>query len=99
MAIRRSRLWRRLVLRSSGEYGDKALYFRAKVKSEVIKYDKRRHEKRNRIEIMFDRLKDWRRVASRYKKCPKVFVAALVLAASVLFWLWILSLTRSVRFI
>ena len=48
---------------------------------------------------MFGRLKDWRRVATHYEKCPKVFVSALGLAASVLFWLWILSITRSVRFI
>ena len=30
-----------------------------------INYDKRRYRRRNRIEIMFDRLKDWRRVATR----------------------------------
>ena len=29
-----------------------------------IKYDKRRYKRRNRIEIMFGRLKDWRRAAS-----------------------------------
>ena len=30
-----------------------------------IKYDKRRYKSRSRIEIMFGRLKDWRRVATR----------------------------------
>jgi transposase len=70
-----------------------------KSRSKAIKYDKRRHKKRSRIEIMFGHLKDWRRVATRYDKCPKVFVSAIDLAASVLFWLWILSLTCSVRFI
>ena len=34
---------------------------------EPIKYDKRRYRRRSRIEIMFGRLKDWRRVATRYK--------------------------------
>lgn len=29
-----------------------------------IKYDKRRYRSRSRIEIMFGRLKDWRRVAT-----------------------------------
>ncbi|RAK10405.1 transposase [Salipiger aestuarii] len=29
------------------------------------KYDKRRYKRRNRIEIMFGRLKDWRRGATR----------------------------------
>ncbi|EIE48625.1 transposase, IS4 family protein [Citreicella sp. 357] len=30
-----------------------------------VKYDKRRYKRRNRIEIMFGRLKDWRRGATR----------------------------------
>jgi transposase len=52
-----------------------------------VKCDKRRYKRRNRIEIMFGRLKDWRRVATRYDRCPTVFFSALVLAATVLFWL------------
>ena len=61
-------------------------------RSKAIKYDKRRYKKRNRIEIMFGRLKDWRRVATRYDRCPKVFMSAITLAATVLFWLCVLSL-------
>ena len=34
-----------------------------------ITYDKRRYRSRSRIEIMFGRLKDWRRVANRYDRC------------------------------
>ena len=30
-----------------------------------VKYDKHRYKRRNRIEIMFGRFKDWRRVATR----------------------------------
>ncbi|WP_439525214.1 transposase, partial [Marivita sp.] len=52
-----------------------------------IKHDKRRYKRRNRIEIMFGRLKDWRRVATRYDRCPKVFLSAIALAATVMFWL------------
>jgi len=44
------------------------------------------------IEIMFGRLKDWRRVATRYDRCPKVFLSAIALAATVIFWLCVLSL-------
>ena len=51
-----------------------------------IKYDKRRYKRRNRIEIMFGRLKDWRRVATRYDRCPKVFLSAIALAALVIYW-------------
>ncbi|MFD2440702.1 transposase [Paracoccus kondratievae] len=43
--------------------------------------------RRNRIEIMFGRLKDWRRVATRYDRCPETFFSAIMLAATVLFWL------------
>jgi transposase len=58
-----------------------------KSRDKVIKYDKRRYKRRNRIEIMFGRLKDWRRVATRYDRCPKVFLSAIALAATVIFWL------------
>nr|WP_244647505.1 IS5 family transposase [Sphingomonas sp. CFBP 13728] len=52
-----------------------------------VKYDKRRYRSRSRIEIMFGRLKDWRRVATRYDRCPTVFFSAIALAATVIFWL------------
>ena len=44
------------------------------------------------IQIMFGRLKDWRRVATRYDRCPKVFLSAIALAATVIYWLGILTL-------
>jgi len=52
-----------------------------------ITYDKRRYRSRNCIEIMFGRLKDWRRVATRYDRCPTVFFSTIALAATVIFWL------------
>lgn len=52
-----------------------------------VKYDKRRYKRRNRIEIMFGKFKVWRRVATRYARCPKVFLSAVALAATVNFWL------------
>ena len=58
-----------------------------KSRSKPVKYDKRRYKRRNRIEIMFGRLKDWRRIATRYDRCPKVFLSAVALAATVMFWL------------
>ncbi|MBL0770139.1 IS5 family transposase [Sphingopyxis sp. DHUNG17] len=58
-----------------------------KIRSKTVKYDKRRYKRRNRIEIMFGRLKDWRRVATRYDRCPKAFFSAVALAATVIFWL------------
>ena len=58
-----------------------------KSRSKAVRYDKRRYKRRNRIEIMFGRLKDWRRVATRYDRCPKVFLSAIALAATVIYWL------------
>ena len=63
-----------------------------KAQGKPVKYDKRRYRRRNRIEIMFGRLKDWRRVATRYDKCPKVFLSAFALAATVMFWLCVRTL-------
>ena len=58
-----------------------------KSRTKPLKYDKRRYKSRNRIENMFGRLKDWRRVATRYDRCPPVFLSAVALAATVLFGL------------
>ena len=70
----------------------------------TVKYDRRRYKRRNRIEIMFGRLKDWRRVATRYDRCPKVVLSAIAPAATVIYWLWVLTLvvalepSRAARF-
>ena len=58
-----------------------------KQRNNAVRYDKHRYKRRNRIEIMFGRLKDWRRVATRYDRCPKVFLSAIALAALVSYWL------------
>jgi transposase len=39
------------------------------------------------METMFGRLKDWCRVATRYERSPNVFLSAVGLAATVMFWL------------
>ena len=59
-------------------------------RDQPIKHDRRRH----RIEMMFGRLKDWRRVATRYDRGPIVFLKAIALAATVMFWLRALSIGR-----
>ena len=58
-----------------------------KSRGKPVTYDKRRYQRRNRIEIMFGRLKDGRRVATRHDRCPKGFLSAIALAATVIFWL------------
>jgi transposase len=58
-----------------------------KSRGQAVRYDRRRYKRRNRIEIMFGRLKDWRRIATRYDRCAKTFLSAVALAATVIFWL------------
>lgn len=52
-----------------------------------IDHDRTLYKRRHRIENAFARLKDWRRIATRYDRCPKVFLSACALAAIVVFWL------------
>nr|WP_197355285.1 IS5 family transposase [Ralstonia pseudosolanacearum] len=49
-------------------------------------YDKARYRLRNRIERCFARLKQWRRVATRYDRKPANFLATIQLA-SIMLWL------------
>lgn len=58
-----------------------------KSRGKPVRYDKRRYIRRNRIEIMFGRLKDWRWIASSYDRCATTFLSAVALAATVIFWL------------
>ena len=52
-----------------------------------ISYDAKLYRQRSKIEIMFGRLKDWRRIAMRYDRCAHTFFSAICLAAAVIFWL------------
>ncbi len=38
-------------------------------------------------ENMFGRLKDWRRIHTRYDRCAHIFMSAICIAAAVIFWL------------
>ena len=53
----------------------------------LIPYDVRAYRERNLIERMFCRLKDFRRIATRYDKLARNFLAGVLLAATVLWWL------------
>lgn len=58
-----------------------------KNRKQPIPYDKVLYRQRHRIEIAFGRLKDWRRIATRYDRCATTFFGAITLAAIVIFWL------------
>ena len=50
-------------------------------------YCKALYKQRHKIENMFARLKDWRRVSTRYDRCAHTFFSAICIAATVIFWL------------
>ena len=45
------------------------------------------YKQRNVVERMFCRFKDWRRVATRYDRNIKTFIATIAIAATVIWWL------------
>lgn len=47
--------------------------------------DKALYRQRHRIENMFCRLEDWRRIHTRCDRCAHTFMSAIALAATVIF--------------
>ena len=52
-----------------------------------IEHDRTLYRQRHKIENMFGRLKDWRRIHTRYDRCAHTFMSAICIAALVIFWL------------
>ncbi|MGR3247834.1 MAG: IS5 family transposase [Paracoccus sp. (in: a-proteobacteria)] len=51
-----------------------------------IPHDVAAYRARNRIERAFCRLKDWRRIATRYDKLAANFASAVAIAATIIWW-------------
>lgn len=51
-----------------------------------IRHDRRRHRERWRIEATFCRLKDLRRIATRYDKLARNYASAIASIAVIAFW-------------
>jgi transposase len=45
------------------------------------------YRQRHKVEKMFAKLKDWRRVSMRYDRFVHTFFSAICIAATVIFWL------------
>ena len=52
-----------------------------------IRYNERRYKERHLIENAFCRLKDFRRIATRYDKLARNFLSAIALATLIAFWI------------
>jgi transposase len=51
-----------------------------------IPYDRHAYRARNLVERLWCRLKDWRRIATRYDKLAANYMAGVFLAAAITFW-------------
>jgi len=51
-----------------------------------FRFDRKQYRKRHKIENAFCRLKDFRRIATRYDKLAFVFAASVYLAATIAWW-------------
>lgn len=45
------------------------------------------YRQRHRIENLFARLKDWRRIHTHYDRCAHTFMSAIAFAAAFIFWI------------
>jgi transposase len=52
----------------------------------LIPYDRHAYRTRNLVERLWCRLKDWRRIATRYDKLAANYLAGVFLAAAIAFW-------------
>ena len=52
-----------------------------------IPYDRALYRKRHKIETMFAKLKDRRRIHTRDDRCAHTFMSAIAIAAIVILWL------------
>jgi transposase len=52
-----------------------------------IPHDKVLYRQRHKVENMFGKLKDWRRIHTRYDRCAHAFMSAICIAATVIFWI------------
>ena len=52
-----------------------------------VHYNKKLYKKRHKVENMFAKIKDWRRIAMRYDRCAHTFFSAICIAASFIFYL------------
>ena len=58
-----------------------------KNRTQPVPYDKILYKQRHKVENMFAKLKDWRRIATRYDRRADIFKAAITLAAIVIWWI------------
>jgi putative transposase len=56
-------------------------------RKQPFSFNKRLYKERRRIENAFSRLKDFRRIATRYDRLARNFLASVCLAAALVWWI------------
>ena len=56
-------------------------------RKQPFSFNKKSYQKRHRIENAFCRLKDFRRIATRYDKLARNFLASICLVAAIVWWI------------
>lgn len=62
-------------------------YLHSSLKKAARSFNKRFYKERRRIENAFSRLKDFRRIATRYDRLARNFLASVCLAAALVWWI------------
>ncbi len=73
--------------RSLGRRGIRTVIPNRKTRRQPFPFDQAHYRSRNIVERCFCRLKDFRRVATRYDRLASTFISTVCIAAIVAFWL------------
>jgi transposase len=69
------------------ERGTKPVIPNRSNRSQPFSFNKKAYRQRHRIENAFCRLKDFRRIATRYDKLARNFLASICLVAAIVWWI------------
>lgn len=67
--------------------GTKAVVPNRSNRKQPFRFDKKSYKQRHRIENAFCRLKDFRRIATRYDRLARNFLASVCLVAAIVWWI------------
>jgi transposase len=70
-----------------GERGTKPVVPNKSNRKQPFSFDRKSYKQRHRIENAFCRLKDFRRIATRYDKLARNFLASVCLVAAIVWWI------------
>jgi transposase len=76
-----------MAARGGAVMGDLIWLSEAQMRKVPIPHDTVLYRKRHKIENMFGKLKNWRRIHTRYDRCAHTFMSAICIAATLIFWI------------